>query len=107
MGSGTGNGIAGDSRRDAPVARRAAAVAAIGGADCRSGGNAQIYQGFAVRDRSGAVIGSVRNVTLGGDRSILGMDIRTTRGRCVGLRGGSYSVAGDEVSVNLDGSRLR
>lgn len=75
---------------------------------CSGGGNSFVYNGYPVVDRNGNPIGVVHDTRLSPDLKITGLQIKTTRNRCVGLDGGSYNLSADgRVWVNMDGARLR
>lgn len=79
----------------------------LGSLTCARGGNTQVFNGFSVVDRNGQMVGWVHDAQITPDQTITQLQFQTVRNVCVGLRGGSYSVSGSEVSVNMDGSRFR
>lgn len=111
-GGGTGGGKPGQDTVD-PVSvtgnPEAAAKARrmFGSLTCARGGNTQVFNGFSVVDRSGQMVGWVHDAQITPDQKITQLQVQTVRNVCVGLSGGSYSVSGSEVSVNMDGSRFR
>lgn len=74
---------------------------------CANGGNAQLYNGFALVDRQGTQIGIVHDTWLTPGLDIAALRVRTADNRCLGLQGGSYRVLGNRIRVNMDGARLR
>lgn len=75
---------------------------------CAGSGNSGVYDGFALVDRNGQPIGQVHDTRLSPDLKIMGIRVKTVRNLCVGLEGGSYTVAEDgRIWVNMDGARFR
>lgn len=75
---------------------------------CAGRGNASVYDGMALVDRSGVQIGEVRDTQLSTELKILGVAVRTTGRGCVAFLGGSYKVSGDgRMWVNMDAAALR
>jgi hypothetical protein len=83
-----------------PVRRQALA--------CAGEGNSSVYDGYALVDRNGLLIGRVHDTRLSPDLKIAALRVRTASNRCIGLEGGRYKVLADgRVWVDMDGARFR
>ncbi len=111
-GSGTSGGTPGSAAVDPSTVSSNPEAAAkarrmLGSLTCARGGNTQVFNGFSLVDRNGQMVGWVHDAQITPDQTITQLRFQTVRNTCVGLKGGSYSVSGSEVRVNMDGSPFR
>ncbi len=74
---------------------------------CAGVGNTQAFNGFALIDRQGETLGTIRNATIDSRMKIREVRIQTPGNACYTLSGGAYDVATGWIKVNMDRARLQ
>ncbi len=77
------------------------------GLPCAKDGNAVAYNGFVVRDRSGAVIGVIHDATVSADQKLVTVRVQTAGASCYRISNAAFKFREGEVWADVDGAAFR
>jgi hypothetical protein len=101
-GGGTDGGTPGAvARTQTPTTTQTAPVTRRASLRCAKGGNTTAFNGFAVQDRSGAVVGWVHSAEVSPDLRISNIRMESVSQSCFSVSGGSLAVANGAIRSGL------